>query len=72
MYGEEGEQSSMLMIPEEDRFKRWKWSKGFTLNELGMTTVEIKKIENRFNNIKARKLIKVIIKKIDVSISMYY
>lgn len=56
------------MMPEEDRFKRWKWSKGFTLQELGMMTIEVKKIENRFNNLKARKLIKVIKKKIDVSL----
>eukprot|EP00347_Sterkiella_histriomuscorum_P018285 403346093 len=67
IYGENSEQSSMFMIPEEDRYKKWKWSKPITFKKLGMITVEIKKVENRFNNIQARKIIKVTQKKIDAT-----
>ena len=67
MFADDIEQSSLILIPDEDKFKKWKWSESFEINQLGIMTIEVKKVENRFNNLKARKIIKIVKKQIDVS-----
>ncbi len=68
MFEENIEQSSILLMVEEDRFKKWKWSESFNPSQLGILTLEIRKSENRFNNLMARKIVKIVKKQIDVSL----